>query len=521
MLPRTQGHWLGTNRCWQGQTVSDVSQAPGWWMASDGKWYPPELRRTEEQGQPDQVSLPSFASFLAQRNQAGVGTAPAMTPRQGSPLTTASGQGLTDMSSAQPGPGWWLASDGSWYSPELHPSRRSSPPASAFGSTPLAPAVGTALNPLARSGSSSAGGGETVSSRVPSLRTFVLVGVAVATVQVFIYFAMRKIFSTSIADLSVYSGTESHLVITLAYLAQGTVVLGLVFYLTLLLSRSVQVVNMLLRVAVGLNILDGILSLLARSYGSIVFCAVIVVYLLHVIKEVGAAHLPSSGTTVRSRGNHYGYSTFEIVLAGYLVLLIVVSGVLIVSSYRNAAAVTTPNNAKILYQSGAASGSGTSDPAPSRYVAQTVVAHDFTVTLSFDPHSSAVIDYQPSRQVHGYTISGVDEVAITGDQLHSSSKLTVEVSKLGPEGTVGSINPTVCRQADAPVTSDWVPLFDASIMGQSSLVCGFSGYTAASAYFEAASTWYFLQFGTPSGVSSNDSTAKLAMETVASSLRVK
>lgn len=23
--------------------MSDVSQGPGWWIASDGKWYPPEL----------------------------------------------------------------------------------------------------------------------------------------------------------------------------------------------------------------------------------------------------------------------------------------------------------------------------------------------------------------------------------------------------------------------------------------------------------------------------------------------
>lgn len=45
--------------------MSDVSQGPGWWQASDGKWYPP--RESDE----------------------------------------------------PPGPGWWLASDGKWYPPEL------------------------------------------------------------------------------------------------------------------------------------------------------------------------------------------------------------------------------------------------------------------------------------------------------------------------------------------------------------------------------------------------------------------
>ena len=42
---------------------------PGWWLASDGNWYPPDAH----------------------------------------PATPT------------PGPGWWLASDGNWYPPEAHP----------------------------------------------------------------------------------------------------------------------------------------------------------------------------------------------------------------------------------------------------------------------------------------------------------------------------------------------------------------------------------------------------------------
>lgn len=49
--------------------MSDASASPGWWLASDLKWYPPELH-------PDYVS---------------------------------------------PGTDWWLASDLKWYPPELHP----------------------------------------------------------------------------------------------------------------------------------------------------------------------------------------------------------------------------------------------------------------------------------------------------------------------------------------------------------------------------------------------------------------
>jgi hypothetical protein len=60
--------------------LSDVPLGDRWWIASDGKWYPPETH-------PDPAwRLP--------------------------PVEAA----------APPGPGWWQASDGLWYSPELRPA---------------------------------------------------------------------------------------------------------------------------------------------------------------------------------------------------------------------------------------------------------------------------------------------------------------------------------------------------------------------------------------------------------------
>ncbi len=53
--------------------MSDTSQGPGWWIASDGKWYPPQ-------------------------------------PQQ-SPVAPPVG------GDAPPGPGWWRATDGKWYPP--------------------------------------------------------------------------------------------------------------------------------------------------------------------------------------------------------------------------------------------------------------------------------------------------------------------------------------------------------------------------------------------------------------------
>lgn len=60
--------------------MSEVMQGPGWWLASDGKWYPPELRASTS----DDLTSPEGAT-------------------------------------SPQGEGWWFASDGKWYPPALHP----------------------------------------------------------------------------------------------------------------------------------------------------------------------------------------------------------------------------------------------------------------------------------------------------------------------------------------------------------------------------------------------------------------
>jgi CRP/FNR family transcriptional regulator, cyclic AMP receptor protein len=37
--------------------MSDVSQGPGWWLASDGKWYPPELHPNYAPARPPQPTI--------------------------------------------------------------------------------------------------------------------------------------------------------------------------------------------------------------------------------------------------------------------------------------------------------------------------------------------------------------------------------------------------------------------------------------------------------------------------------
>jgi len=66
--------------------MSDTSQGSGWWLASDGKWYPPGPDKSGTTMTRTQV--PGAAPYL------GVGT------------------------SGPQGPGWWQATDGQWYPPQ-------------------------------------------------------------------------------------------------------------------------------------------------------------------------------------------------------------------------------------------------------------------------------------------------------------------------------------------------------------------------------------------------------------------
>lgn len=77
--------------------MSDQSQGPGWWQASDGRWYPPS----------EGTAPPEPGWWLASD---GRWYPPADEP---------------------PAPGWWLASDGQWYPPadDVPSSATSSAPA--------------------------------------------------------------------------------------------------------------------------------------------------------------------------------------------------------------------------------------------------------------------------------------------------------------------------------------------------------------------------------------------------------
>jgi len=79
----------------------------GWWQASDGNWYPPELH-------PDRRERADFVPPHRRRRilDNPFGLPETMQPPEGDGL-----------------PGWWQASDGNWYPPEMRPGASSwSPP---------------------------------------------------------------------------------------------------------------------------------------------------------------------------------------------------------------------------------------------------------------------------------------------------------------------------------------------------------------------------------------------------------
>ena len=118
---------------------------PGWWLASDGNWYPPELapatnepepvapveRPAAEQapvapGHPPNATAPPPGWWLASD---GNWYPPELAPGvpepspvvEAGPKATSNGHESTTPMSNPPAPGWWLASDGNWYPPELAP----------------------------------------------------------------------------------------------------------------------------------------------------------------------------------------------------------------------------------------------------------------------------------------------------------------------------------------------------------------------------------------------------------------
>ncbi len=63
--------------------MSDEPQGPGWWIASDGKWYPPELHPSVRQDDPQPAAVPEAATGPQSTVTAGSSPAPQRWQGQG------------------------------------------------------------------------------------------------------------------------------------------------------------------------------------------------------------------------------------------------------------------------------------------------------------------------------------------------------------------------------------------------------------------------------------------------------
>jgi len=81
---------------------------PGWWLASDGQWYPPELH--PEATTPSDAAVATSPAASAAAEPSGAAAATDVHGGAG-PIGAGGGGG--------PHPGWWRAANGHWYPPDL------------------------------------------------------------------------------------------------------------------------------------------------------------------------------------------------------------------------------------------------------------------------------------------------------------------------------------------------------------------------------------------------------------------
>src|SRR5664279_4026743 len=64
-----------------GIIMSDISAVPGWWIASDGKWYPPELHPSVRGAHPGQIGGAEGAPTQQRHDQPDAASGSQVGPR--------------------------------------------------------------------------------------------------------------------------------------------------------------------------------------------------------------------------------------------------------------------------------------------------------------------------------------------------------------------------------------------------------------------------------------------------------
>jgi hypothetical protein len=463
-----------------GVTMSDMSQGPGWWRASDDRWYAPE-RHPDYVAPPAPTSTPPGPTGGLPHFMTGMVTAP-----------TDDGSRVLTMDPEMPMEPVWRAG-----------SKRQSMGGSASSSYSSDSLTGVA--------SGAALSRQTVSSRVPALRVFTYLGIGWGTFRLLTYLALRADFESSVGFVARTSGT-AHNLIVLSYLVQGLGVLDLMVFLALLLSRSFQTVRALMALVVGWSLLSVVLGVVLRSPFLTGSALVTALYVGFVFSRVGQARAAESFSERDGAGT--GYSSIEKALAGYVVLITIATTLVTFNLYS----ATSPSSSApgiITYANGQTSPPAPGvDSPPTAYVQQTVSAHDFKVSLNFDPNSTAHIVYYAPHAVGGSTTRGFDGVGIGGNLLNTSTQILISVDREGASGAITADCPTPGAAGAAPTLS-----FTATIMGQPTTICGpFEGVDTS---FNAGAYQYHLSFTLPVQLGTPTPATSAALQSIASSIKVQ
>jgi hypothetical protein len=351
---------------------------------------------------------------------------------------------------------------------------------------------------------------DTVSNRVPALRVFLLIGVGAATLHFLTYLSLRSEFENSVAFVSGTSG-RAHTLVLLSYVVQAFAVVNLLVFLALLLSRSFATVRMLLAVALVWSALNVILAIVLKSSVTTVWALATALYVGNVFTRVGRAQAAESFSDT---DNGDGYSPLELALAGYMIILTIATGLVTFNLHSTTTAPSSSGQSIITYANGSSGGTPGIDSAPSAYVEQTVSAHDFKVSLNFDPDSTATVNYFPLQTVGGSTNPGIDAIDINGNLLHTTTEVVITVQKEGAAGAI-TMDPRSCQTAGGVPSLN----FKATIMGQPTSVCGVLPKVLT--LVNAGGVQYQLVFSVPQLADAAAPTTSAALQAIATSIKIQ
>jgi hypothetical protein len=148
--------------------------------------------------------------------------------------------------------------------------------------------------------------------------------------------------------------------------------------------------------------------------------------------------------------------------------------------------------------------SSTSDPMPTSYVSQSAVAHDYKVSMLFDPNSHIKTTYLEGSNDNGNVVGHLDRTIFSGKELKTNTKMSISILKISDDIYKTAF---VCSGVQVGNTVTYINTFTfrnyvvAHAMGKDYALCGVDASDLWGHVQDADYNWYELH------ITSNDSSA--------------